>query len=159
MEKKEFAAAVLDLEHETYVVLIASLNSALLIAFNVHPFQRSQIFGLIGKKAPTKIPAKYLDFADIFPLDLVSELPEHTEINNHAIKLVDDQQSPYKPIYSLGPVELEILTAYIEINLANGFIKPSKFPAGAPILFDWKSDSSLRLCVNYRGLNNPMIKN
>ena len=56
-------------------------------------------------------------------------------------------------------MELDTLKAYIETNLANEFIKPSKLPAGAPILFDQKSDSSLRLCVNYRGLNNLTIKN
>ena len=56
-------------------------------------------------------------------------------------------------------MELETLKAYIETNLANGFIRPSKSPAGAPILFDRKSDGFLRLCVNYRGLNNLTIKN
>ena len=118
-----------------------------------------QIFSLIAKGAPTKVPAKYLDFADIFSPDLVSELPEHTGINNHAIELVDGQQPPYGPIYSLAPVELETLKAYIETNLANGFIKPSKSPASTPILFDWKAYSSFRLCVNYWGLNNLTIKN
>ncbi len=56
-------------------------------------------------------------------------------------------------------MELEILKAYIEINLANGFIRPSKLPAGAPIFFDKKSDGSLRLCIDYQGLNNLIIKN
>ena len=93
----------------------------------------------------------YIEFPD--------ELPEHTGINDHAIKLVDGQQPPYGPIYSLGPVELETLKAYIKTNLANMFIRPSKSPAGAPILFDRKSDGSLRLCVDYRGLNNLTIKN
>ena len=56
-------------------------------------------------------------------------------------------------------MELKTLKAYIETNLANGFIRPSKSPAGAPILFDRKSDGSFRLCVDYRGLNNLTIKN
>ena len=56
-------------------------------------------------------------------------------------------------------MELEILKAYIETNLANKFIGPSKSPAGAPILFDQKSDGSLQLCVNYWDLNNLTIKN
>ncbi len=56
-------------------------------------------------------------------------------------------------------MELETLKVYIENNLASGFIRPSKSPAGAPILFDKKSDGSLRLCVDYRGLNNLTIKN
>ncbi len=87
------------------------------------------------------------------------ELPEHIRINNHAIELVDTWQPPYGPIYSLEPVELEILKAYIKNNRANGFIRPFKSPAGAPILFDKKSNGSPRLCVNYWNLNNLTIKN
>ena len=56
-------------------------------------------------------------------------------------------------------MELETLKAYIETNLANGFIRPSKSPAGTPILFDRKSDGSLHLCVDYQCLNNLTIKN
>ena len=115
--------------------------------------------GLITKKAPTKILAKYSDFADVFSLDLASKLSEPTGINDHNIKLVDSQQPPYGSIYSLGPVDWEILKVCIKINLANGFIRPSKSPVGAPILFDQKSDSFLRLCVDYWGLNNLTIKN
>ena len=158
--KKEFAAAALDPEHETYVVHVASLSSAPLVAsLDVHPSRRLQISGLIAKEAPTKVPAKYSDFADVFSLDLACKLLEHTGINNHAIKLVEGQQLPYGPIYSLRPVELETWKAYIETNLVNGFIRPSKSPAGAPILFNRKSDGSFQLCIDYRGLNNLMIKN
>ena len=158
--KKEFAAAALDPEHETYVVHVASLSSAPLTSLDVHPSRRPQISGLIAEEAPTTVPAEYSDFADVFSPDLASELPEHTGINDHAIELVEGcQQPPYGPIYSLGPVELETLKAYIETNLANGFIRPSKSPAGAPILFDQKSDGSFQLCVDYRSLNHLTIKN
>ncbi len=87
------------------------------------------------------------------------ELPKNTGINEHVIELVEVKQLPYGPIYSLGPVELETLKAYIETHLKTGFIRPSKSSAGAPILFDKKPDGSLRFCVDYRGLNNLTIKN
>ncbi len=80
-------------------------------------------------------------------------------INNHIIKLVDDQQLPYGPIYSLDPIELETLKAYINNNLANDFIKPSKSSVGALIFFDKKPDKSLQLYIDYQGLNNLIIKN
>ncbi len=80
-------------------------------------------------------------------------------INNHTIKLIDDWQPLYNPIYSLGLVELEILKIYIKTNLANGFIRPSKSPVGVLIFLDKKPDGSLRLCVNYWDLNNLTIKN
>ena len=40
---------------------------------------------------------------------------------------------------------------------ANGFIRPSKSPADALILFDRKLDGSLWLFVDYRNLNNLTI--
>ena len=80
-------------------------------------------------------------------------------MNQHAIQLQEGQQPPYKQIYSLGPIELELLKTYIKTNLANGFIRPSKSPAGAPTLFVRKPDGSLRLYVNYRGLHNLIIQN
>ena len=152
MGKKVFAAIALDLKNETFVVHIASLSSNTSPSsspLDVHPSRRPQVSGLIAKEALTKVLAEYSNFADVFPLDLTSELPEYTGINNHAIELVDGQQPPYGPIYSLGVVELETLKVYIETNLTNRFIRPSKFPADAPILFDWKSDGSLWFCVDY----------
>ena len=159
VDKKEFAAAALNLEHETYVVHVTSLCSTLLTSLNVHPFRKPQISGLIVKEAPIKVLAKYSDFADVFSLDLATKLPEYTEINTYAIDLKEDKQLPYGPIYSLGPVELETLKTYIKTNLANGFFRLSKSPAGAPILFDNKPNGKFCLCVDYWGFNNIIIKN
>ena len=114
---------------------------------------------MIADKAPVAIPAEYLDFEDVFSKKSATVLPEHTEINTYVIDLEEGKQPPYGPIYSLRPVELETLKTYIETNLANGFICLSKSPASAPILFDKKSNGSLRLCVDYWGLNNITIKN
>ncbi len=155
--KKEFAAAALDLEYEAFVVYIAALSVDL--GNKMHPSRRAQIAHLKADEAPTEVPSKYADFVDVFLPKLAVELPEHTGNNDHAIELVDDRQPPYGPIYSLTPMELETLKAYIENNLVSGFIRPFKSPAGASILFDKKPDGSLRLCVDYRGLNNLTIKN
>ena len=70
-------------------------------------------------------------------------------MNKHAIKLEEGKQPLFGPIYSLELVELETLKTYIKTNLANGFIRPSKSLAGAPILFDRKLDKSLRFYVDY----------
>ena len=86
-------------------------------------------------------------------------LSEQTEFNKHVINLKNDKQLSYGPIYSLDLVELETLKIYIEIHLKTGFIQPSKSPAGTPILFNKKPDSSFHLYVDYQGLNNLTIKN
>ena len=134
MSKKKFATAALDPEYETFVVYVASLSSVASPSsspLDVHPFCKPQIASLITEEALTKVPDEYVDFADVFSLDLASKLPEHTGINDHSIELVD----------------------------ANKFIRPSKSPANAPIFFDRESDGSFWLRVDYRGLNNLTIKN
>ena len=87
------------------------------------------------------------------------ELPENTSINEYTIELIEGKKPPYGPTYSLGQVELETLKTYIETHLTTGFIRPSKSPTCAKILFDKKLDGSLRLGVAYRGLNNLTINN
>ena len=101
---------------------------------------------------------KYLDFTDVFSKKLAEVLPKHTKINKYIIKLQKDKQPPYNLIYSLSLVELKTLKIYIKTNLANGFIRPLKSPAGVPIFFIQKQDGSPHLCVNYRELNNLTIK-
>ena len=155
--KKEFVVAALDPEHEAFVVHVVTLSVD--SGDEMHPLRRTQIAHLKADKAFSEVPSKYADFADIFSLKLAAELPKHTRINDYAIELVDDRQPPYGPIYSLGPIELEILKVYIKNNLVSSFIKPSKSPARAPIFFDKKPDSSLSLCVDYQGFNNLTIKN
>ncbi len=145
--KKEFAAAALDLEHEAFVVHVAALSVD--SGDEVHPSRRAQIAHLKADEAPTKVLSEYTDIADVFLPKLAIELSEHTGINDHAIEWVDDRQPLYSLIYSLGLVELETLKAYIQNNLASGFIRPSKFPIGALILFNKKPDGSLRLYIWY----------
>ena len=155
IDKKEFAAAALNADDETFVVHVAALAEP--TTMPIHPSCQAQVAALTSEE--TGIPTEYSDFSNVFSSDSAAELPEYTGINNHSINLLDDKQPLYGPIYSLGPVELETLKTYIETNLASGFIRPSKSPAGAPILFVRKKDGSLRLCVDYRGLNNLTIKN
>ncbi len=157
IRKKEFVAATFDLEHEAFVVPIIALTVDL--GDEVHRSKRTQIAQLKVDEAFTKVLSEYADFADVFLSILAAEFPKHTGINDHVIELVDDWEAPYRFIYSLGSMELETLKAFFENNLVNSFIRPSKSPTGAPILFDKKSDSNLRLCVDYRGLNNLTIKN
>ncbi len=48
---------------------------------------------------------------------------------------------------------------YISDSLTAGIIRPSSSPAGAGFFFVAKKDSSLRPCIDYRGLNNITVKN
>ena len=86
VRKKEFATVVFDLEYKTFVVHVASLNST---PFNIYLFWKLQIFGLIAEEASTKISDKYINFVDIFSLNLVSKLPKYIGINDYTIELVE----------------------------------------------------------------------
>ena len=73
--KKEFAAAALDPEHETYVVHVGSVSSNASPSsspLDVHPSRKPQISGLIVEEAPTNTPAEYANFAGVFSLTLGS---------------------------------------------------------------------------------------
>ena len=120
---------------------------------------KAQFGALLFDEASTEVPAEYSNYSNIFLAENAAELPKNPGMNEHAIELEKGKQPSFGPIYSLGPIELETLKNYIKTNLANGFIGPSKSPAGAPIFFDRKPNRSLRLCVDYRDLNNITIKN
>ena len=145
IDKTEFVAAALNADGKTFVMHVAALKKPTIML--IYPFRQAQVAVLTSKE--TGIPAEYSDFSNVFSLDSAAELPEYTGINDHPINLLDNKQTAYSPIYSLGPMELETLKTYIKANLASGFIMPSKTSTGAPILFVQKKDGSLRLCVDY----------
>lgn len=50
------------------------------------------------------------------------------------------------------------METYIDECLATGIIHPSSSPAGTGFFFVEKKDKSLRLCIDYRGLNDILVK-
>lgn len=64
-----------------------------------------------------------------------------------------------KKPYRLSPRELEVLRETIKQQRAAGHIVPSKSAWGAPVLFVRKADGSLRMCIDYRGLNSVTVRN
>lgn len=68
---------------------------------------------------------------------------------NHIIDLLDNKQPPYSFIYSLFENKLSIFRTYINKNLANRFIKLSKSSVNISILFVFKPNRDLQLCVDY----------
>lgn len=104
------------------------------------------------------VPAAYHDLLSAFSKQKADELPPHRTYDL-SIDVEEGKQPPYGPLYSLSALELETLSKWLDENLAKGFIRASTSPAGAPILFVKKKNGELRLCVDYRALNNITIKN
>jgi hypothetical protein len=106
----------------------------------------------------TNILAQYKEFQDIFEKKNADILPMHRPYNC-AIDLQDGAQPSFGPIYNLSQNELSALKDYIKENLTKNFIRYSKSPISTLILFIKKKDRSLRMCVDYRGLNKITVKN
>ena len=97
------------------------------------------------------------EFADVFP-DEVPGLPPDREIA-FGIDLVPDTIPISRAPYRMAPLELRELKSQLQGLLDQGFIRPSISPWGAPVLFVRKKDGSLRLCIDYRMLNQVTVRN
>jgi hypothetical protein len=129
--------------------------------------QRAKIYALVEvnhllqSQSPNRIdelPACLQHYLDVFSKANAEKLAPNRDIDL-AIDLLPGKEPLYRPMYPLSPRELVALKEFLEENLAKGFIRESKSPAGAPILFASKKDGSLRLYVDYRGLNAITVKN
>jgi transposase InsO family protein len=105
-----------------------------------------------------KVPQEFHEFFQMFDEELSKNLPPRRPYD-HTIPLKDNKEPPFGALYGMSQEELKALKEYIEDNMTKGFIQASSSPAGAPVLFVKKADGSLRLCVDYRGLNEVTIKN
>ncbi|SYW86509.1 uncharacterized protein UHO2_04007 [Ustilago hordei] len=104
------------------------------------------------------IPKPYQHLRDVFDEVEADKLPHHTKHDLH-LELIEGGKPPQGPLYLKGPKEMPELRRYLDENLEKGFIRPSKSPAQSPVLFVPKKDGGLRLCVDYRGLNEITVKN
>jgi hypothetical protein len=98
------------------------------------------------------------EFSDVMPEELPEDLPPRRRVD-HAIEVMPGVEPPAKAPYRMSHEELKELKVQLEELLAKGYIKPSKSPYGAPVLFVHKKDGTLRMCVDYRALNKATVKN
>ncbi|KAI2644254.1 Transposon Tf2-9 polyprotein [Labeo rohita] len=98
------------------------------------------------------------DLAEVFSKRSVARLPPHHPYDL-AIDLVPGAVPPRGHLYSLSPQEQLAMEEYVAEGLRSGTIRPSSSPAAAGFFFVKKKDGGLRLCVDYRGLNQITVKN
>jgi len=96
----------------------------------------------------SSVPEAYHDFANVFSKAKALVLMPPQEYD---LKIELEEGAPLLPgrLYSLSPIELETLRAFIDENLHFGFICLTSSCHAAPVLFIKKKDGSLQLCVDY----------
>jgi hypothetical protein len=112
---------------------------------------------LCATEEGTQIPEEYQEYQDVFEPPKDGVLPEHGPFD-HEIRIKEGKEPTFRPIYQLSPLEMKTLKEYIDENLRKGYIRKSTSSAGYPIIFVPKKGGELRLCVDYRHLNEITIK-
>ncbi|GBG81622.1 hypothetical protein CBR_g32614 [Chara braunii] len=77
----------------------------------------------------------------------------------HAIEIIPESPIPKGRIYRMSPGELDELRRQLKELVEKGWIRPSVSPYGLPVLFVPKKGGTLRMCIDYRGLNAITVKN
>jgi hypothetical protein len=106
----------------------------------------------------TEVADLLREFADVFPPKLPGGDRPSRGVE-HRIELIPGSRPPFRPTHKLSARENTELHRQVTEGLADGVLRPSTSPYGAPVLFVKKKDGSLRLVVDYRALNNATIKN
>jgi hypothetical protein len=97
------------------------------------------------------------EFPEVFPQELPGIQPDRDI--KFVIELKPSTTHIYKTPYRMATLELAELKEYIKELLEKEFIHPSSSPWGTPVIFVSKKDGTQRLCVDYRALNEVIIKN
>ena len=103
------------------------------------------------------MPPILCEFPDVFPEEILC-LPPIREIHCTIEPLPGTAPILIAP-YRMAPAELREIKIQLQGLLEKSFIKPKISPWGAPVLFVKKKDDSLRMCIDYRRLNQVTIKN
>ena len=106
----------------------------------------------------SKLKELVSNYNDIFPKELPKELPPRRKVE-HEIRLENNSKPPSRAPYRLSFIEQEELKKQLKQLLDSKLIRPSSSPFGSPVLFVKKKENTLRMCIDYRALNNITIKN
>ena len=110
----------------------------------------------LSTKVPNELEGILKKHAQLF--EEPTMLPPQRPNFDHRIVLEPDSKPAYRNYVRLGVEETDELAKQLEALLEKGYIQASASPYGAPALFVKKKDGGLRMCLDYRGLNNITTK-
>jgi hypothetical protein len=141
-ESKTFAFAILfnvDSKKERFLIVIQKTNEN-------------------NDKINNEISFQYFAFQDIFFEIKAHKFFKH-DFHDHVIEILSNRNSFFDSIYNLSAIKLKVLKNYIDEYMKKSFITEFVSLAKILILFVKKTNDKLRLCVNYKKLNEIIIKN
>ncbi|GBG85296.1 hypothetical protein CBR_g39864 [Chara braunii] len=77
----------------------------------------------------------------------------------HAIEIIPGFSIRKGRLYRMSPGELDELRRQLKELVEKGWIRPSVSPYGSRLLFVPKKGGTLRMCIDYRGLDAITVKN
>ncbi|GBG91271.1 hypothetical protein CBR_g52156 [Chara braunii] len=107
-------------------------------------------------KMPPKIQGIVAKYPNLFeePTGVVEREVVHT------IAIIPGSSIPKGRIYRMSLGELDELRRHLKELVEKGWIRSSVSPYGSPVLFiPKKNEGTLRMCIDYRGLNAINVKN
>jgi hypothetical protein len=129
-----------------------------------HESRRKRLLIVIEKtnennnRNSNEISSQYIAFQDIFFEIEAHKFSKH-DFHDHVIEILSNRDSFFDLIYNLSATELKVLKNYIDEYMKKSFITEFVSSAKVLILFVKKTNDKLRLCVNYKELNEIIIKN
>ena len=99
-----------------FATSIAMQESIFVFAVSAKPFNTAK------EESTTQFPKKYHHYVDVFDKVKAITLFHHRQYDC-PIDLKPGKKTLQGLIYNLSPTELNVLRAYVEENLANGFIR------------------------------------
>lgn len=123
-----------------------------------------KFFDKAERPAPTeqqiksKMPPEYHDLWSVALAQNATDLPPHRSYD-HKIELIPGHKLPNARARACSPMELAVIKRWLDDHLSKGWIRPSTSPVASPLLLAKKPGGGVRICHDFRAVNNIALKN
>ena len=97
-------------------------------------------------------------YQNVFSFETTNTFSSHDDYD-HVIDIISSKKFSYKFLYNMFNKELKIFKNYFDENFTFDKIKYFIVDVDSFVLFVFKNDDNLKLCVDYKNLNIVFFKN
>ena len=106
---------------------------------------------------PPEVTNFLQEYADVFPAEIPLGLPPIRGIE-HQIDLIPRASLPNRDAYRTNPKETKEILRQVQDQLDRGYVRESLSPCAVLVMLVPKKDSSWRMCVDSKAINNIIIR-